>query len=246
MSVLRAAFRLAYFLGFALAFIAWVRVRFWARGKDMRWALHFRQRWVHRYLLPPLGIHLRVEGKIPDEPCLFVGNHRSYIDPALVSTQVAGYPLAKAEIANWPLIGQGVRLTGVLLVRREDKSSRKDALAEIAAKICEGYSIILFPEGTTHADAQTREFRPGAFKVATELGLPIVPMAIDYHTSRAYWLNDDTFLAHFLRCFGEPVIRSALHFGPPIRTTRPQEAIAAARSWIDAQLHSIRQNFSQN
>ncbi len=210
----------------------------------MDWALRLRQRWVRRYLLPAVGVRLRVEGKAPTGPCLVVGNHRSYLDPALVVTEVLGWPLSKAEVGHWPLVGQGVRLTGVLFVQRANIDSRRDALAAIATKIREGYPVILFPEGTTHADAHTRAFRPGAFRVAVEIGVPVIPVALDYRTNFPYWIGDDAFLPHFLRCFGERYTDAAVHFGPPIQRADADEAIAAARCWIDEHLDCIRQNFS--
>jgi 1-acyl-sn-glycerol-3-phosphate acyltransferase len=244
MKALRAIFRLLYFAGFGIALIARVQVHFWWRGEDMHWSLRLRQRWTRRYLLPALGVRLRIEGQPPTGPCLVVGNHRSYIDPAVISTQVPGFPLSKAEVDRWPLVGRAIRYTGVLLVQRENATSRKDALAAIAAKLREGYPVILFPEGTTHADAQTREFRPGAFKTASDEGVPIVPVALDYRDPDAYWVDDDTFLPHFLRCFGKPYHDVIMHFGPPIRAANAEEAIATARQWIDEHLRLIRQNFS--
>lgn len=246
MQLLRAALRLLYFIGFAVALIARVQVHFWRHGEDMHWSLRLRQRWTRRHLLPTLGVRLRIEGQPPTGPCLVVGNHRSYIDPALISTEVLGFPLSKAEVAHWPLVGRAVRQTGVLLVQRENTQSRKNALAAIAAKLREGYPVILFPEGTTHADAQTRDFRPGAFKTAIEEGVPIVPVALDYRDAGAYWVGNDTFLPHFVRCFGKRHNDAIVCFGPPIQASNAEEAIAAARAWIDEHLQRIRQNFSQN
>ncbi len=246
MQLLRAAFRLLYFIGFALALIARVQFHFWRYGEDISWALRLRQHWTRRYLLPVLGVRLRTQGQPPTGACLVVSNHRSYIDPALISTEVLGFPLSKAEVAHWPLVGRAVRQTGVLLVQRENTQSRKNALAAIAAKLCEGYPVILFPEGTTHTDAQTRDFRPGAFKTAIEEGVPIIPVALDYRDADAYWVGDDTFLPHFVRCFGKRYNDAVVHFGPPIRAANAEEAVATARAWIDEHLRRIRQNFSQN
>lgn len=246
MQPLRAALRLLYFIGFAVALIVRVQIHFWWHGEDMHWSLRLRQRWTRRHLLPALGMRLRIEGRPPAGPCLVVSNHRSYIDPALISTEVLGFPLSKAEVAHWPLVGRAIRQTGVLLVQRENTQSRKNALAAIAVKLREEYPVILFPEGTTHADAQTRDFRPGAFKTAIEEGVPIVPVALDYRDAGAYWIGDDTFLPHFVRCFGKRYNDAIIHFGPPIRTTNTEEAIATTRAWIDEHLRRIRQNFSQN
>ncbi len=241
----RALFRLLYFVGFAVAFIGRAQLhRWWYRTESTQWALDFRRRWVRRYLLPVLGIRLRLVGRPPQMTCLFVGNHRSYIDPVLVCAEVLGFPLSKAEVRRWPLIGKGIQLTGILFVQRESTHSRKEAIEAIADRLRQGYSVILFPEGTTHANARTRPFRPGAFKTAVEEGVPIAPVAIDYRDASAYWLDNDTFLAHFLRCFGAPHIDAALHFGPPIQATDALEALTSAQQWIDEQLRLIRQNFS--
>jgi 1-acyl-sn-glycerol-3-phosphate acyltransferase len=90
---------------------------------------------------------------------------------------------------------------------------------------------------------QTIDFKIGGFKLAAENNFPIVPVAIDYSDPADHWIGDDTFLPHFLRRFGEPVMRVQVRYGDAIWSDDPQILLAEAKAWIDAQLLEIHEGW---
>ena len=239
MKSVRAIFRLVFF---ALA-VGWLIIRvLWYNlwhGENLRRSLQIRQHWT-RAFLPAIGIRIQTSGTPPDFPCILMSNHRSYLDPAILTVDVPGMPVSKAEVSRWPLIGYGARISGVFYLQRENLGSRKTTLNGIEAKVREGFSIILFPEGTTHAEPTTSPLRKGAFYLAAANGIPIVPVALEYGSADDYWFGNDSFLPHFIRRFGEKNMRVAVRYGPAIRNENPDELLAQTQTWIDAQIPDLR------
>jgi len=242
MKKIRGLYRLLLFAVSALLLISRIVLLSLVAGGDMRRFMRLRLPWL-RWLLPRLGVRLHLEGKPPDFPCILMGNHRSYLDPVLLASQLLGYPVSKAEVASWPIIGYGARVSGVLFLKRESLSSRKRTLGGIAEKLREGFPVMLYPEGTSHSQPTTLPFKPGGFHLAAEEGVPVVPVAVEYRSPDDYWVGDDTFLRHFLSRFGEKEMHVWLHFGPKIEASDGPEMLAQTRSWIDAELRRIQQGF---
>ena len=91
---------------------------------------------------------------------------------------------------------------------------------------------VVFPEGTTFEGPGLLEFRPGIFRLAAAGGFPVVPAAIWYDKRENAWVDDDTFVEHFLRVFRNPVIRVHVAYGPPITGEDPEALRDEAWSWI--------------
>ncbi len=201
-------------------------------AKDpLRVAIRLNRR-LARALVRVLGVSIEVRGRVPPGVVLLVVNHRSYVDIPVLMAHVSAVFLAKQEIADWPLFGTAARLAQTIFVRREERPSRKAALAAIAAALDAGHAVALFPEGTTSAEPGTRPFRPGAFYLAVEKGIPVVPIAIAYGSPDDAWVGDDSFVRHFLERFGLPEMRVSVAIGPPLRGTDGGELRDAAEAWI--------------
>lgn len=208
----------------------------------LRIALRWRRKWANRSLWM-LGVRIERSGAVPgpkDGPYIFIGNHRSYIDPIALLTDVEALPVAKAEVSAWPLIGYAARVTGILYVKRESKRSRADTLGAMEEYLKKGYSVLVYPEGTTITDPKTLPFKRGAFRLAAKTGVPIVPTAIEYHDLGDAWVGDDTFIPHFMRCFGKSRTRLLLRYGQPIQGEDAKELLHKCQSWIDEQILEIR------
>lgn len=243
MKILRASWRLCYFAFYTSLRILQIILYSVVLGKDLRRSMSLRQSWA-RHLLPALGIQIDMRGTPPDFPCILMANHRSYLDPALLVRDNKAYAVSKAEVAKWPIIGFGARVSGVLFLQRESAESRKKTLNGIAEKLQEGYAVFLFPEGTTQSAPGTASFKPGGFKLAATAGFPIVPVALDFESSADHWVGDDTFLPHFIRRFGEKKKRVQISYGAPIWSEDPQELLDKTKSWIDSELQNIHQRWS--
>lgn len=243
MKKLRALYRFLFFAGFLIALICWVHwLRLW-KGVDMWRFIKIRQDWTKKYLLPALGVRIVSSGTPPNFPCILMCNHRSYLDPAIICRDVLGYPVSKAEVSKWPLLGTGAKLTGVLFLKRESPQSRKRALFAIVEKVKEGFPVILFPEGTTHDMPHTAPLRRGAFQIAATSGIPIVPVALEFGSPADYWIGDDTFVPHFFDRFGEKHMDVYLKYGTPIEGDNAEELIRLTQTWMDKQILALREEF---
>jgi 1-acyl-sn-glycerol-3-phosphate acyltransferase len=137
-----------------------------------------------RLLAWATGIPLRVEGLenllAPDRPCIYVSNHASYLDGAVVLALIPRRFsfVAKREFASQFIAGTFLKRIGCQFVERfAEEQSVKDArhLIEVAKS---GRSLWFFPEGTFTRRPGLLPFRLGAFLTAAETGLPIVPVTL--------------------------------------------------------------------
>lgn len=235
----RAWGRLLYFLVYiTIRVLELIAVNLFNRSNILR-SLKIRRSFVH-HIFPVLGIRLKVSGTPPDFPCIVVGNHRSYLDPAVIVNDVLGYGVSKAEVEHWPLIGYGIKLSGVLFLKRESPNSRKKTLQGIAQRVKEGWPVMLFPEGTTHAEPKTIDFRPGVFRLAAAENIPIVPIAIEYGEVEDSWVGSDGFLSHFLRRFSERRMLIHARYGPVFQGNDSEMLLNQCKSWIDQALAGLQ------
>ncbi len=205
-------------------------------GRDARQAMEIRRRWAAR-LLRVLGVRVQVIGSVPDRPCLIVANHRSYLDPIVLLRDVHAYPVAKAELARWPIIGKGARWAGIIYLQRERKEAGVSALKRIAKIIMEeGFSVIVFPEGTTSDRSELLPLKKGALRAATRWSLPVVPAAICFEDSRDFWVGEEPFFRHAWRRFQKREIFIRIHYGAPLCETDESLLEQRVIAWIEAHL----------
>lgn len=111
---------------------------------------------------------------------IYVGNHASFLDAIIVPLSVYGavMPLGKKELGQIPILGLVFKRFAVL-VDRGDKGSRRKSVGVLSKLAERGDSIFIFPEGTMNrTDQILQPFYNGAFRIAMETGLPIVPMVL--------------------------------------------------------------------
>ena len=142
-----------------------------------------RGRAAARALVRLSGIRAAVEGLehlAGPGPFVLVANHCSYADvPILMALLSLDFLfVAKREVLSYPLVGAFVRKTGHLTVDREDAQQSVADAGEVARALESGRSVLFFPEGTFSAAAGLRPFRLGAFKLAVDTGVSVVPLAL--------------------------------------------------------------------
>ncbi len=205
-----------------------------------KWRLVVRRIWI-RMILWGLNVQIKWQGAIPRQPSIIVANHRSYLDPLLIMTKVLALPVAKAEMAKWPLLGLAGKISGIFYVQRESPRDRKRTLLAITQAVREGETILIFPEGTTHSEDRTIAFKKGVFQVAAQEGVPIIPVALDFRDKADYWLANDSFAGHFLRRFGWRRVRCSVVIGQPLRHHDADTLLSDASIWIDEMLPVIQE-----
>jgi putative phosphoserine phosphatase/1-acylglycerol-3-phosphate O-acyltransferase len=111
---------------------------------------------------------------------VFIFNHQSMLDGfvimKLLREDVTG--VAKQEVAKQPLFGQFARFANMAFVDRGDSSRAREALGPVVERLREGYSIAISPEGTRSATPRVGRFKKGAFHMAMQGAVPIVPIVI--------------------------------------------------------------------
>lgn len=113
-------------------------------------------------------------------PTIFAANHASYIDAVVLFSLLPADTrfVGKAELLRVPFLRTFMRRMNMLTVHRTDAAESVQDATLIAEVLREGVSIAIFPEGTFSYAAGLRPFRLGAFKIATEVQVPICPIAI--------------------------------------------------------------------
>jgi 1-acyl-sn-glycerol-3-phosphate acyltransferase len=143
-----------------------------------------RSRWgalrqIGRSALATMGIPLAVRGieKIPAQGAVLVFNHSSYMDVFALAATLPGEPaiVAKRELATHFVAGPMLRRLGTPFVERYDVSGSLSDAAMLDALAREGRLLVFFPEGTFTRRAGLSGFYLGAFKVAAEARLPVLP-----------------------------------------------------------------------
>ncbi len=188
MAVIRTIIFQAYmWLELLLLMFVWLRVQ-WANKfspREKRDALVDKivRNWAKR-LLFMAGAKVTVTGRenIPEgRTCVFASNHQSFFD-ILVLLAHLDKPhaiLSKASIGKVPLIRLWMREIHCVYVDRADMKAGIEAINKMIDVINDGYSAIIFPEGTRSKTGEVGEFKGGAFKVAQKTGAPVIPVALD-------------------------------------------------------------------
>jgi len=160
--------------------------------------------WANR-LMRILKIELRVSGAPPVGGAVLVANHVSWLDIHVLHSIFPARFISKAEVRDWPLLGQLAKAAGTLFISREKKSDAIRVNQEMAAELQAGECLAFFPEGTTTDGQGMRRFFPSLFQPAVEAGCPVIPAAIRYLNPQggacleAAYHGEMTLLASFWR-----------------------------------------------
>jgi len=144
-------------------------------GRFLRWLAVFAT-----WTFPPW--RLGIEGRWPRDRRAYVvvANHQSMLDIFMLSRIPREMKwVAKAELFAVPWIGWMFRISGDIPVRRTEAASGRAALGKARDYLDHGMSVIFFPEGTRSRDGRMLPFKPGAFKLAIEAGVPVLPVAVN-------------------------------------------------------------------
>jgi len=142
------------------------------------WALFGARNWLRLS-----GVRVRVKGLElldPKQTYVFVSNHRSYLDTAamFVYTGRRIGLLAKKELLKVPVLGVGMGFVNVMAIDRSNRESAIRTTEAAAQRIKSGVSFAVFVEGTRAKPGELLPFKKGAFYMARQAAVPVVPVAI--------------------------------------------------------------------
>ncbi len=137
----------------------WARSLCWAAGVDV--VLHGAE-------------HIE-----PTRGTVYVSNHVSWFDIFAIASVLPRYTfVAKAELRGIPIFGWGAEGAGVVFLSRENRKSAFEAYTQVAAKVADGLSVVVCPEGTRGDDYTLRPFKKGPFVLAIAAEAPVVPVVV--------------------------------------------------------------------
>ena len=168
-------------------------------------------RWLRRFgkvtaAMSPLW-HFSVQGEAPADirsrAYVVVANHASMADPFLLCWLDWDMQwVAKEELFRAPVVGWIMRLSGDIALRRGSGDSVRAMIEECRQTLRRGLPVMIFPEGTRSRDGSVQSFKDGAFQLALEEGLPILPVAIagtrNCTPKGSRWLGQATAIARVL------------------------------------------------
>jgi 1-acyl-sn-glycerol-3-phosphate acyltransferase len=179
-----------------LCLAAYLIVLLWLRPKTPQ-ARHILKFWGRMFLFFT-GTKVEAEGLEKIDPAgsyVFTGNHISNLDvPVMIATlPVSVRFLTKAELFKVPVLAGGMRAIHMVETDRgAGPATHRKINEQVSVVVDEGLSLVIYPEGTRSKDAELKPFKKGAFRIAVDNGMPIVPTTIT-GTERA-WKPDSRFI----------------------------------------------------
>jgi 1-acyl-sn-glycerol-3-phosphate acyltransferase len=181
--------------GWCLAFVLWlVMMPF----DPTQRALHFFvTTWVFQYLRIWPGWSVRVlhRERLPAGPCVYVVNHQSMADVVAVMGLRTQYKfVSKETLFTVPIVGWTMKMLKYIKVERGKPHSMHEMVESCRAWIRRGVPVLIFPEGTYSSDVtKLLPFKRGAFLVAIEEKVPVVPVLLRGTTELIHedgpWMN---------------------------------------------------------
>ncbi len=149
-------------------------------------------------------VQVRGFASIPmSRPYIYVANHQCNYDVLIVAQALnPGTVIVGKKSLKWlPLVGQLYWLTGSLFIDRNSPRASIRSLRKIAKRVVtENTSLWIFPEGTRNHGVQTLAFKTGAFRMAKDIGVGIVPVtispAVTHIAYNAWRIIEVSILAH--------------------------------------------------
>lgn len=142
---------------------------------------HLCASWMSLILRPVLGVRFKAlnDSPVGEQPAVYIINHQDVLDvficTAMLPKNIA--ILGKTELRYIPVFGLAFWLAGNLYINRQNKQKAWDTMKSVAEVVRRRQrAIYMFPEGTRSNGKGLQPFKSGAFALAIEAGLPIVPI----------------------------------------------------------------------
>jgi len=219
-------------LGLGMASVFGVMERLKLNSTQVR-----RQRWSQFFmarLSRALPFRINVFGQLPDTSMLWVSNHVSWTDIALLGQLTPLSFLSKADVRGWPVAGWLAAKAGSLFIRRGAGDSQL-IRQQMRHHLSQGLPLLMFPEGTTTDGRCVRTFHGRLLSAAIDSGAHLQPVAIRYLRDGstdpiAPFIGDDDLLSHLMRLFSHDTAEVEIHLLEPIACLNQERAVLAFRA----------------
>jgi len=166
---------------FPLTFLIWLLVLPFDKNRVIVHRLLVNQSFVLTRIMPVWGIKTQGREKaIPGTTYVLISNHQSILDILIINSLRYNYKwISKIENEKVPFLGWYLKMADYITVNRVNEESKVEMLERSLACLKGGTSLMLFPEGTRSADKEIGFFKRGAFQLAIQAGVPILPIVIE-------------------------------------------------------------------
>lgn len=144
---------------------------------------YFPARWWSRLCCWLLFIRVKTNGfehLEKNQSYIFIANHQSIFDIFVIYGWMPFIFkwIMKSDLRKIPLVGKACASAGHIFIDRSNPIAAKHSIEKAAEKLKNGNSVVVFPEGTRTRTGKMTKFKRGAFMLAQELSLPIVPITL--------------------------------------------------------------------
>jgi 1-acyl-sn-glycerol-3-phosphate acyltransferase len=188
-----------------------------------------------------LGICVRGVGAPPPAGSLVVANHVGYAD---ILTMGGLFPVvfaARHDMRRWPVLGALAASGATIFIDRQRVRAGARGVAQVAAALAAGATVLGFPEGTSAGGGSLLPFRSGLFQAAVDAGAPVVPAAVRYlaiddepvteaNLHVIGWFRNENFVAHALRLASHRRVTAEVRFGDAIAPPHVDRRTLAAEA----------------
>lgn len=172
-------FTTSFFMVCIAALICLVTAPF---DKNRRILHYFASFWAMIYIYSIPGWRVRYEGLEnidPNKTYVLVANHTSFWDIWVLYGIYKPFKwVSKETIFKVPFVGQNMYLNQYVEIKRGDLKSIKEMMTTCKNWLNRGASVMIFPEGTRSEDGEVQNFRDGAFRMAVDCDVPVVPIIV--------------------------------------------------------------------
>jgi len=241
---LLASFRLLTIIGLSgIVYVAYLLRKLPVRDPAGRFEI--TSRWVRRWATwvgRISGVRVTAGCPPPAPPVLLCPNHFGYADILALAGTTGCFFVARADAAEWPLLGPLIRASEQVLVSRKKSRDLADTSEQIGQLLRAGQAVTVFLEGTSTGGDRLLPFYPALLKPASETGVAVVPVAMTWSTDQvgvsvsgdiAYW-GEHNIVTHMWRFMGIGKKSAHIEFGSPRSATgrKRKELAAELRSEI--------------
>ncbi|MEM9453726.1 MAG: 1-acylglycerol-3-phosphate O-acyltransferase [Myxococcota bacterium] len=166
---------------FPLALSVWALTLAFDRRRVVLHALTNLWASLYTWLNPVWRVQVRGREHIErGRPYVMVSNHRSLVDIFVLHRLLRHFKwVSKAENFRIPCIGWNMRLNGYIPLRRGDRDSVLAMFEHARRVLDQRSSVLMFPEGTRSRTGALKEFKPGAFEIAKQAGVAVLPIVVE-------------------------------------------------------------------
>lgn len=165
---------------------------------------HYLSRLWCRIFVRALDVDLKLVHKntqpLPEQYIL-IANHPSALEDFAVPALFDIYPLAKAGVRDWIVLGRISDYAGTVFVERDSADSRHAALQSLVDAVQSGKNIVIFPEGGCKGSRIYEKFQTGAFDISLQTGVPVLPVFLQYVDQQAFEWKKESLVKKLWQIF---------------------------------------------